>query len=329
MLPSSILIKAVFSFLYRVSLVISLVILLAACGGGTPTPDPATPTVDTSSQSSTAESDTVRIGLSISNLANPFFASLQEGAAEAADRLGVTLLVEDAADDAAAQAEQIQSLIDAGVNALLINPVDSESITAAVETANAAGIPVFTIDRSALGGEVVAHIASDNRAGGEMAGDYLADILGESGNVVELKGIEGTSAAQDRGAGFNEALTAYENITIIAAETANFSREEGEAVFAALLEANADIDGVFAHNDEMILGAIEAARAAGRLEEIRFVGFDAVDDALTSLEAGELQATIAQQPAEMGRLGVEVAVAYLNGESVAANIPVDLALITR
>ena len=309
---------------YRVFRLIIIGILLfvaAACQSAvapTPTPEP------------TATPEAARtIGISISRLANPFFESLRDGAAEAAERLGVEIVVEDADDDAEAQATQIQALIDQGVAALLINPVDADAIVASIEAANAAGIPVFTIDRSAAGGEVVAHIASDNLAGGAMAGNYLAETLNEAGNIVELRGIEGTSAARDRGAGFNEAMAEYANITIIASETANFSVEEGETVFAEILEANEDIDGVFAHNDDMILGAVEAARAAGRLDEIQFVGFDAVEAAVNAVEAGELLATVAQQPAEMGRLGIETAVKFLNGETVNADIPVDLALITR
>lgn len=304
--------------------IFSLVFLAAACAGAA-TPTATLPTDVPESVSQSAEAT---IGLSLSNLGNPFFASVQEGAEEAAARLGVTLVVEDAADNAETQAEQIQALIEQGVRALMINPVDSEAIGSSIEAANAAGIPVFTIDRSAASGEVVAHIASDNVVGGKMAGDYLADTLSESGNVVELRGIEGTSAARDRGAGFNEAMAAYPNITIVASEVANFNREEGETVFAAILEENADIDGVFAHNDEMILGAIAAAQAAGR-EGIQFIGFDAVEDAISAVEAGDLLATIAQQPAEMGRLGVEAAVAHLGGEAVEESIPVDLALITR
>ncbi|MDX2137408.1 MAG: D-ribose ABC transporter substrate-binding protein [Chloroflexota bacterium] len=269
------------------------------------------------------------IGVSLADLANPFFASLRDGALEAAERLGVELVIEDAAENAETQATQVQAMIEQGVAALLINPVDSDAIVSTITAANEAGIPVFTIDRSANGGEVVAHIASDNIAGGRMAGQYLAETLNNSGSVVELKGIEGTSAARDRSAGFNEAIATYPDIEIIAAPIANFNRAEAETVFAELLADNPDIDGVFAHNDEMILGAIDAARTADRLDAIAFVGFDAIDDAIDAVEAGELLATVAQQPAEIGRLGVETAVRALSGETVDASIPVDLALITR
>jgi len=302
------------------SLLIAL--LLAACGDDD----------DDNGQAATPEATEaaeVTIGLSVSTLQNPFFVSLQEGAEAAAKRLGVTLVVEDAGDDAHQQTTQIQSLIDQGVSVLLINPVGGDAVVAAIEAANEAGVPVFTIDRSASGGEVVSHIASDNLAGGKMAGDYLAESLGKTGKIVELQGIPGTSAAEARGAGFNEAMEAYPDMELVAQETANFDRAEGQTVFAQILEEQDEIDGVFAHNDEMILGAIEAAKEADRAGDIQFVGFDAVEDAITALEEGDLLATVAQQPAEMGRLGVEAAVAYLNGEDVEDFIPVDLALITK
>lgn len=271
----------------------------------------------------------VTLGLAVSTLQNPFFVSLRDGAQTAADRLGVDLVVKDAGDDAEQQKAQVQELIDAKVSAILINPVDGDAIVPAVEAANAANIPVLTIDRSASGGTIVSHVASDNLAGGRMAAGYLIENLGGSGKVVELEGIAGTSAAEARGAGFNEAVAEAEGIEIIARETANFNREEGKTVFAQILEQHEQIDGVFAHNDEMILGALEAAKEADRAGAIRFVGFDAVEDAVAAVESGDLLATIAQQPAEMGRLGVEAAVDHLNGKPIPASLPVDLALITK
>ena len=106
---------------------------------------------------------------------------------------------------------------------------------------------------------------------------------------------------------------AFADVEIVARQTANFNRAEGLSVFENILQAQPEIDGVFAHNDEMILGAIEAAEAAGRAAEITFVGFDAIDDAVAAVDAGQLAATFAQQPAEMGRLGVETAVQHHAG----------------
>ena len=270
------------------------------------------------------------IGLSLSTLNNPFFVTLKEGAEAAAGAAGVELIVVDAQDDPAKEATNIEDLIQKGVDALLVNPTDADAIVPSIQKANEAGIPVFTIDRGAAGGEIVSHIASDNVAGGRMAGEFLCQALGESGKVVELEGIAGTSAARDRGQGFNDYMSSEcTGVEIVARQTANFNRAEGLSVFENILQAQPEIAGVFAHNDEMILGAIEAAEAAGRAGEIIFVGFDAVDDAVAAVEAGSLAATIAQQPSEMGRLGVEFAVKYLNGESVEDYVPVDLALVTQ
>ncbi|MFQ5859645.1 MAG: substrate-binding domain-containing protein, partial [Anaerolineae bacterium] len=206
---------------------------------------------------------------------------------------------------------------------------DADAVVPSVQKANEAGIPVLTVDRSASGGDIVSHIASDNVAGGRMSGEFLCDALGSKGKVVELEGIPGTSAARDRGQGFNEYMSANcADVEIVARQTANFNRAEGLSVFENILQAQPEIDGVFAHNDEMILGAIQAAEAAGRADDIVFVGFDAIDDAVQAVNVGSLAATIAQQPAEMGRLGVETAVQHLKGQSVPAFIPVPLQLVT-
>ncbi|HEC62083.1 MAG TPA: ribose ABC transporter substrate-binding protein RbsB [bacterium] len=270
----------------------------------------------------------ITLGLSLSTLNNPFFVTLKEGAEEKAAELGVKLIVVDSQDDPAREATNIEDLIQKQVDALLINPTDADAVVPSVKKANGAGIPVFTIDRGAAGGNIVSHIASDNVAGGKMAGEYLVKILGGKGKVVELEGIAGTSAARDRGKGFNEVVAANPDVEIVARQTANFNRAEGLNVFENILQAHPEIDGVFAHNDEMILGAIQAAEAAGRDDKILFVGFDAVDDAVRAVKEKKLAATVAQQPSQMGILGVQFAVDYLNGKTVEKYIPVPLALVT-
>ena len=268
-------------------------------------------------------------GISISTLNNPFFVTLRDGAQEAADRLGVNLVVVDAQDDSAQEAANIDDLIQQGVDAILINPTDSDAIVPSIVRANEAGIPVFTIDRGASGGAVVAHVASDNVAGGVLAGEFLVEQIGGSGALVELEGIAGTSAARDRGAGFNSVVDGSGGVSVVSRQTANFNRAEGLSVFENILQTQGEIDGVFAHNDEMILGAIEAAKAAGRDGDIIFVGFDAVDDAVNAVNNGSLAATVAQQPALIGALGVESAFDHLAGDSVANYIPVALELVTQ
>jgi len=263
------------------------------------------------------------IGFSVSTLNNPFFVTLNEGAEEKAAELGATLTVVDAQDNASKQASDIEDLIQQEVDLIMINPVDSEAVAAAVESANSANIPVITVDRSAAGGEVVSHIASDNTAGGEMAAEHLTSIVGEGAAVAELEGVPGSSAARERGEGFNK--IAAESLDVVAKQTANFNRSEGLSVMENILQANPDIKGVFAHNDEMALGALEAIEASGK--DIAVVGFDATDDAVKAVEDGRLDGTIAQKPEMIGEMAVEAAVQSLEGEEVEASTPGESKLI--
>lgn len=246
-----------------------------------------------------------------------------------ADELGVELLIVDAQNDASRQLNSIEDMIIKQIDVLMVNPVDAEAIVTAIESANEAGIPVITVDRGASGGEVVAHIASDNVEGGRMAARYVVDQLNEEGAIIELEGIPGTSAARDRGRGFNEVINEYMSLDIVAKQPAGFDRAEGMVVMENLLQANPHVDAVFAHNDSMALGAIEAIEAAGKLDQIMVVGFDAIEDALQAIREGKLAATIAQKPSEMGVIAVETANKIMEGEMVEDFIPVPLKLVTQ
>lgn len=272
------------------------------------------------------EPEAQNIGVVISTLANPFFVTLKEGAQEKANELGYEITVLDSQNDAAKELSNVEDLIAREVDVILINPTDSDAVVNAVKAANAQNIPVITLDRGASAGDVVTHIASDNVAGGKMAGEYIIEQLGGTGKVVELEGIAGTSAARDRGQGFNEAIDASD-IEVVARQVADFDRTKGLNVMENILQAESEIDAVFAHNDEMALGALVAIEASGR--DILVVGFDAVDDAVKSVEDGIMAATVAQQPSEIGAIGIEMAARVLNDESVETFIPVDLQLITK
>ena len=276
-----------------------------------------------------AAAQDLRIGLAVSTLNNPFFVDLKDGAEAMAEEMGVEILVVDAQDDAAAQLSSVEDLLIKQIDVLIVNPVDGNAVVSAITAANDAGVPVITVDRGAEGGDVVSHIASDNVAGGEMAGDYIAEQLNEEGKVVELEGIPGTSAARDRGKGFNQAMDKYEGMEVIARQPAGFDRAEGMTVMENILQGNQNIDAVFAHNDNMALGAMEAIAAAGRSDEIMIVGFDAIDDAREAVKEGEMAATVAQKPGLMGEMAVETAIKVVNGEEVAEYTPVPLELITE
>ena len=268
----------------------------------------------------------VVIGMSISTLNNPFFVTLTDGAKAKAKDAGAEVMVVDAQDNASKQASDMEDLIQQNVDLILVNPVDSAAIAAAIESANAAGIPVITVDRGSDGGEVISHIASDNIAGGVLAGEYMAELVGEGAKVVELEGVAGSSAARDRGQGFNEAAAA-KGLNVVAKQTANFNRSEGLTVMENILQGNGDVVAVFAHNDEMALGALEAITALGK--NIKVIGFDATDDAVKAVEAGTMAATVAQKPDVIGLTAMETALSYLAGEEVPENVPVELELIIK
>ncbi|MDF2681602.1 MAG: rbsB 2 [Brevibacillus sp.] len=269
----------------------------------------------------------VTIGLAVSTLNNPFFVSLKEGAEKAAKDAGAELLVVDAQDDTAKQISGVEDLIQKKVSVIMINPTDSAAIVTAVEAANKANIPVITVDRAAEGGQVVSHIASDNVKGGKMAGDFILEKLGGKGNIVELQGIAGTSAARDRGKGFHDAVDNKEGLKVVASQPADFDRAKGLSVMENILQSNKDVQAVFAHNDEMALGALQAVEAQGK--NIIVVGFDATDDAVKSVNDGKMGATVAQKPAAIGETAVQTALKVAKGEKVENNIPVDLELVTK
>jgi ABC-type sugar transport system substrate-binding protein len=265
--------------------------------------------------------------LSISTLNNPFFVTLRNGAQQAAKKEGAKLIIADAQDDAATQQDDVQNFVTQQVDAILINPVDSEAVVPAVQAANQANIPVIALDRGASGGKLETLIASDNVEGGRMAAKELIQLVG-SGPVAQLEGIPGTSPTRDRGQGFEEVINAQDAVQLVSSQTANFLRTEGLNVTENILQSNPGIKGIFAQNDEMAMGAVRAL--GGRAgSEVKIVGFDGIEDALKAIQAGKMNATIAQQPDKIGSLGVENAMKVVDGKSVDKNIPVQVKLVTK
>ncbi|MGN7356450.1 ribose ABC transporter substrate-binding protein RbsB [Paenibacillus sp. SAF-054] len=267
----------------------------------------------------------MKIGLSISTLNNPFFVSLKDGVVAEAKKHGIETIVVDAQNDSAKQSNDVDDLMQKGVNALLINPTDSAAISTVVQSANNLGIPVITLDRSADKGDVKALVASDNVKGGKMAAEYIEKILGKNAKVVELEGVAGASATRERGKGFHD--VADKELKVIAKQTADFDRTKGLNVMENLLQANPNVQAVFAHNDEMALGAIEAIKSSGK--DIPVIGFDGNEDALKSIKEGKLTATVAQQPDLIGQMAVQAAYDVLQGKTVEKLIPAPLKLVTK
>ncbi len=266
--------------------------------------------------------------LAVSTQTNPFFVQLVNGAKAEAKTKGVNLQVQDASDDAATQANQISNAISTGAKVVIVNPTDSDAVAPSVKALNKAKIPVIAVDRSASSGTVDSFIASDNVAGGAQAAKELATIMGGKGDVIQLQGTPGTSASRDRGKGFTDEIAKYPNIKVVAKQTANFDRSKALDVTTNLLQAHPEATGLFAENDEMGLGAISAlGPKAGK--SVKVVSFDGTADGLKAVAAGTLGATIAQQPALLGKTAVDQAADLLSGKKVPATTPMKVVTVTK
>ncbi|MBH1937393.1 substrate-binding domain-containing protein [Streptomyces sp. AV19] len=268
------------------------------------------------------------LGLALSTLNNPFFVGIKKGAQAEAKARGLKINITDAQNDPMQQVNQMETFTSQDVRAAVINPVDSDAAVPAVGVANRAKVPVISIDRGVNGGTVGTTIASDNVEGGRIAARALAESMGGRGKVAVLEGQPGTSAARERGKGFDEGIGAYPGIEVVARQPADFDRTKGMDVMSNLRQAHGDLAGVFAANDEMALGAAKALGAdAGR--KVRIVAFDGTPDGIAAVRAGALTATVAQQPALLGRQAVAWAVRAAGGERLPRTVKVPVVLVTR
>ena len=268
-----------------------------------------------------------KIGISISTLDNPFFVSIKTGATKKAKELGYELFVTNSANDSTKERANIEDLVQQGVGVLIVNPVDSAAVGNAIAVANEKNIPVITVDRAADTGKVIIHIASDNVAGGKMAADFILKKLGGKGKIVELQGIPGSSATNDRGKGFHSGVDGKAGVKVVVSQAADFDRQKGLTVMENIIQSTSNFDAVFSHNDEMALGAIKALKAANK--KVIIVGFDGGDDAKAAVDSGDMTATVAQQPELMGSMAVDNAIKVLKGETLPKSIAVDVTLMKK
>lgn len=312
--------------LFALFLSLAMVLSLAACGGGNKPADPAP------AESAAPAASLGTVGLSVSTMENPFFVTLTDGAKSAAADANIDLITTDAGDDAAKQNADIEELIGKNIDVLIVNPVDSDAVASAVQAAQEKGIKVIAVDRKVNGVDVDCSISSDNHDGAAMATEYIINTLGEDAKVAEITGTPNASATIERGEGFRSVILPGEDIVngdgtavvSIPSECGNFSREDGKAAMEAILAATPDVQAVFAQNDEMALGAIEAIGD----KDIMIVGFDATEDGLAAIKDGKMAATVAQRPELMGETAVETAAKLLNGKNILKDIPVDVHLVT-
>ncbi|MCX4832437.1 substrate-binding domain-containing protein [Streptomyces sp. NBC_00006] len=269
----------------------------------------------------------LKLGMAVSTLNNPFFTEMRAGAQAEAKKQGVELTVTDAQNDASQQANQLQNFTSEGLSAVIVNPVDSDAVGPSVRTANKADIPVVAADRGVNKAKAATLVASDNVAGGKQAAKIMADKLGGKGKIAVLQGQAGTSASRERGAGFAAGIKNYPGIKVVAKQPADFDRTKGLDVMTNMLQSHPDVDGVFAENDEMALGAIKALGSkAGK--SVPVIGFDGTPDGFKAVKAGTLYASVAQQPRELGKMAVQNAIAAAKDKKISSAVKVPVKVVT-
>jgi ribose transport system substrate-binding protein len=278
------------------------------------------------------------IALILKTLNNPFFIDMEKGAKEAAANLPINLIVQSGERemDVEKQMQIVENMIQRGVDAICLVPTGSKEIIPAIVKANQANIPVLILDNkvneealSQAGGHIASYIGSDNIEGGKIAGRYLVEKLNGEGKVAILEGIPGQEAGDQRLSGFLEAVRESPGIEIVASQTANWEMDQGFNVFQNILQSHPEVEALFSCSDNMALGAIEAIAAAGRTGDLMVVGFDAIAEARDAIRKGTMEGSLAQYPAEIGKLGVEYAYQFLNGEEIPAYVPTKIELITK
>jgi ABC-type sugar transport system substrate-binding protein len=323
-----------------VVVLLTLALLAAACVP-TPATSPAQPAApaptetaktgqppaDSNQSPAAAKAYTLLLSMKGPGGGNPFWAEVEKGAKETAQARGVQLVVlaPPAETDVATQISQLEDQITKKVSAIVVAPTDKVGLNPTFDKAKAAGIPVLFVDTKG-DWPALTFIGTDNRNGGKLAGEYICKQLDGKGKAVLITGVMSQQTHIDRIGGAKEALQAC-GVQVVGEQPANSDRAQGQSVMENFLTANPDLKAVFASNDLMALGAEEAIKAAGK-KGIIVVGFDANPDAVKSIEAGEMSASVAQSPYNMGKLGVEAALKALDGEKIDAILDTGTALVT-
>jgi len=283
---------------------------------------------DSGGNNAAGDSANKSITFALSTQANSFMVQMREGAQKKADELGLTINFQDASDDSATQANQLANAAASNTGVVILNPTDSDAMATAVKQLTDANIPVVAVDRAVNNANIASYIASDNETGGKQAAKALSEAINGEGEILVLQGKTGSSASRERGKGFEEGLKDNPNIKVVAKQTAEFERAKGLDVTTNLLQAHPNVKAIFAENDEMALGAVEAlGNKAGK--EVKVIGFDGAEDAVKAIKDGRMYASIAQQPVKMAEQAVIEASKLLKGETAMKEMQVEVVAVTK
>jgi len=268
------------------------------------------------------------IGVSLLTRAHVFYKDLEEGLKSEAAKYGYELIITAGDFDLGKQSAQIEDFITRKVDAIIVCPVDSRGVGPAIKKANDAHIPVFTADIAAQEGETVCHVASDNIAGGRLAGEFLAKVLNGHGSIAII-GQPTVTSVLDRVQGFKEAVAMFPGLTIVADVNGEGVRDKAMQAAADILQSHPDLDGIFGINDDSALGALDAAQQFKR-DKLSIVGYDATPPAVAAITKGTaLKADVIQYPVKIGATTIAKIHEYFSGARLEKVVPVEVGIVDR
>jgi inositol transport system substrate-binding protein len=269
------------------------------------------------------------IGVSLLNLSSEFIVMLNEAMEVRAEELQVKLIVNDAQRNAEKQVQHVESFIAQKVDAIILNPCEVDGSSPAVDRALAAGIPIVNVN-SETRSEPTAFVGSHDEEAARLAMEFIAERLGAQGNIAMMHGFMGQAAQLKRDQGAREVLRKNPGLTLIAEQTAEWDRAKAMALMENWIQSSgSEIDAVFAHNDEMGMGAVIALEQAGLKDEVVVASVDAIADALLAVKAGRLDATVFQDAKGQGSTAVETALTLARGEQCQKEVFIPFRLVTR
>ncbi|ATG73577.1 sugar ABC transporter substrate-binding protein [Zobellella denitrificans] len=277
-----------------------------------------------------AYAEDIKIGVSMALFDDNFLTLVRQAMQEKTAELdGVSAQFEDAKNDVGQQLQQVESFVNQKLDAIVINPVDTQAVAPIIKRAEAAGIPLIFVNRrpEAALPDGMAFVGSDSKVAGRLQMEYIAEKLGGKGNVAILMGELSNEATRDRTSGVEEVAAKYPDIKIIAKETGKWSRKEGIDVTNNWLLSGYEIDAIASNNDEMAIGAIMAL-GPNRLKDVIVGGVDATPDALAFVDKGMMALTVFQDAKGQGKASIETAVKMAKGEAVDKNVMIPYELVS-
>lgn len=307
--------KSLSSLFLRTFAIALIALTMAGCskqGGETSTAPKSTKTA-------------LKIGMSFQELDNPYFAVMKEALDEAGKSIGAEIFVADARHDVTKQINDIEDLVQKGIDVLLINPTDSVGVESAVKAAKKAGVVVVAVDAQA-NGPVDSFVGSKNYEAGLLAGESLAKTLNGKGNVAILDGIP-VVPILERVRGFKDAIKKYPDIKLVDTQNGKQERSVALSVTENMIQAHPDLNGLFSVNDGGAMGALSAIEASGK--NIALVSVDGLAEVVNAvLKGGPFKATVAQFPRDQIRIALGIALAKKWGAKVPTEVPVEVKLLT-